>query len=392
MASEFTIALYFEDEHLAKSIASLAEAISSVKVDHWYGAMGEKGGMSVKSRPDIIIIDDVPGSTLVMKRMAQLREGFPNAAIFVVSADQRTEHIVDIMKAGCSEFLVAPVEAESLEEAVAEVRAKLAAAGSLRKGKIISFISSKGGLGTTVISVNTASALAKGKSQAVALLDMSFQSGDASVLLDIVPKTSIFDIAQNFHRLDASFLSGAMIRHQSGIHFLAAPLNPEDSEDITPEHISKVLDLAASLHEFVVVDCSSMSINDCAIEIFRSSDQIYVITDLSVPAVRNAARLVQLIQKLGISRDKIHVGTNRFVKGTTLSLEEVERTLRQRVSWLFPNDFVDLVSSINRGEPLVHQKPNAPFSKNIVQFVDRLKNPMAKDDFRGMRGAFGKSI
>jgi pilus assembly protein CpaE len=393
MAKEILIALEINDSSLARTLEKQAQGVSGAQTTQWFNDIREKGSLAIKSPPDIIIIDDPPESAgTIFARLHKLRGDFPQAAIFVVSPNQQPAYIVDVMKAGAAEYLVAPVNPLPLQNAIEEIRARMVNSGKFAKGSIFSFISSKGGLGSTVVAVNAATTLAHDKHEAVALFDMSFQSGDASVLLDVVPTTNIIDICRNFHRLDTAFLKGAMAKPAAGFDFLGAPAEPDESGEIRPEHVSKVLEHAKKLYDHVAIDCTSMFVNECTIEAFKASDKIFVVIDLSLPAVRNGARLCQLIQRLGISTQKIEVLINRYIKGGTLSLEEVEKTLGRRVFWLFPNDFDDVISSINRGIPLVKFDHNSLFSRSIDQFVEKIHNPQAHLQYRGIKGAFGKAV
>ena len=392
MAKQITVAVEISDSRLAKSILDVLKGMPDVQAVQSYGSMLEKGPLSVKSSPNIIILDDMAEGVDFSQKLAGLRRAFSQASIFVVSPDKSAEKIIEVMKMGVAEYLVTPVSDRILENAIEEVRLKLANAGQIARGSVYSFISSKGGLGSTVVAVNTAIALAMNKRQAVALCDMSFQSGDASVLLDIVPQTTIYDICQNFHRIDVSFLRGSMVKHNSGLDFLAAPVNQEESEAITAEHVARILDLAKKLYDQVIVDCTSMFIDDCTVEALKASEKIFVITDLSVPAVRNTARLCKLVEKMGINPTRLHITVNRYIKGGTLSIEEVEKSLNRRIFWLFPNDFNDIVSSINRGIPIVKNQAGAPFSRNVLEFTEKLLNCQSDAAYRGIRGAFGKAI
>lgn len=392
MAKDLIIAIQINDVRLAESISEGLQELSDIQVIQKRDSPDGRGLASVKSNPNIIIVNDVPESNEIFTELSNLSQNFPQSAIFVVSTDKRPKHIVEVMKAGVSEYMVAPVDTETLRNAVEEVRTKLATDGKIAKGKIYSFISSKGGLGSTVIAVNSAAALANNKSGSVALCDMSFQSGDSSVLLDMVPATSFADICKNFHRLDVALLRGCMARHRSGLDFLAAPPNPEESEDIRAKHLEKTFDLIKKLYDYTIVDCTSMFIDECTVEAFNASDKVFIVSDMSVPAIRNAARLFQSIKKLGISPQKVEFVVNRYTKGGTLSIEEVEKTLGKRIYWLFPNDFDDIVSSINRGSPLIVYNSQAPFSKNVFDFSKNLLNPQSSQGYRGIRGAFGKAI
>lgn len=392
MSKDLIVALQITGSALSKDIAALVKDINGVSAVQWPGILAEKGPIAVKTIPDIILIDDRPENGEVYARVQTIKENFPKATLIVISENKDPQHIIAAMKAGAAEYLVQPVRKETLLNAFDEVRAKLANAGNLAQGRVYSFVSAKGGVGSTVLAVNTAAALAMDKKSTVALIDMSFQSGDASVLLDIVPQNTIIDICTNMHRFDVAFLRGVMTGHSTGISFLSAPLNPEDSEDINSGHITSILNLTKKLYDHVVIDCGSMHFNDCTIEAFKQSDKVFVVTDMSVPSIRNTVRLCKMGRKFDISFTKIEIVINRFIKGGALSLDEIEKNFDKKVYWLFPNDFSDIVSSINRGVPLVKLSPGAPFSKNVVEFAKKFQGILNDQNFRGIRGAFGKSI
>lgn len=392
MTKELVVALEIAHTELAKTLGKMLKDQAGLKTHLWPGSLGEKGPSAVKTIPDIIIIDDAPGSGDLFTRIRTIKDNFPQVTLLVISGNMDPQHIINVMKAGAAEYLVEPVMQQSLLNAIEEVRAKLANAGKLAKGSVYSFVSAKGGVGATVLAVNTAAAMSSSRKKAVALFDMCFQSGDASVLLDIVPQTTMIELSRNIHRLDVSFLRGAMSSHSSGINFLAAPQNPEDSEEILNEHITGILALAKKLYDLVVIDCPSMQINDCTVAALKESDRIFVVTDMSVPSIRNTMRFYKLMGKVGIGQEKVEIIVNRFIKGGALSLAEIEKNFDKSVYWLIPNDFSDVVSSINRGIPLVKLSPAAPFSKNVELFTRKIQGTLDDREFRGIRGTFGKAL
>jgi len=392
MAKELVLAIQIAKPNLAKTITRFTNQLKALNALQWADNQAENGSIAPKTVPDIILIDDLPECGDLFTRIKTIKSHFPQVTLVVVSENTNHHYIITAMKAGASEFLVEPILEEALHNAIDEVRAKLANAGRLAHGRVYSFVGAKGGVGSTVLAVNAAVALSMNKRAAVALLDMSFQSGDASVLLDIVPQNTIMDLCVNMHRLDVSFMRGVMYGHSTGLNFLPAPLNPEDSEDIKSEHITSILNLARKLYDHIVLDCGSMHVNDCSVEAFKLSDKVFVITDMSVPSIRNTVRLCKLLRKLGISPDKIEIVINRYIKGGTLSLAEIEKNFDKPVYWLLPSDFFDIISSINRGVPLIKLSPGASFSKNVVEFVKKFQGLRDDHDCRGIRSTFGKTI
>lgn len=392
MTNELLIAIELARSDWGKQAQKLAKELPGVRVQQWADSLAEKGDLAVKTIPDIIIIDDNPERGNLFSRVHNIKLNFPQAHLFVISANKDPQQIIQAMKAGVAEYLVEPVADSIFQNAIEEVRAKLTNEGKLAQGSIYSFISAKGGIGSTVLAVNVAAALAMDKKRAVALLDMCFQSGDASVLLDLVPQTTILDVSRNIHRLDVPFLRSTMAGHTTGLHFLAAPPDPEDSDEIKSDHIAKILDLSRKVFEQVIIDCNSMHINNCTVEAFKRSDKVFIVTDMSMPSIRNTVRLFNLINKLGIDHSKIDIIVNRYIKHGPLTLGTIEKNFEKPVYWLAPNDFADVVTSINRGIPLVKLQSSAALSKNIMQFAKKILNQLDDPDFRGIRGTFGRSL
>jgi pilus assembly protein CpaE len=387
------IAIEMTDRETVKALSLILDKMPDVKTTVWFDSMGEKGGMAVKVSPDILIIDDLPEGSRFFDRLRILQKNFPQAAIFVVSEEQKPEYVVQVMKTGAREFLVLPVREQVLVGAVKEVRFALSEVGKISRASVYSFISSKGGLGSTVLSVNVAAALAENrKAGAVALCDSSFQSGDSSVLMDIVPPTSIIDLCKNFHRLDVDLLQGVMVKHVSGLEVLAAPADMEDTEEITAEKYEKILDILSRRYSHLVIDCNSMHVDDIAVHSFNFSEKIFVTIDLSIPAIRNAVRLAAAMRQLGVPDEKIFFVVNRFSKANFFSVSEAEQNLGKRIYWLFPNDFEEIISSINEGKPMVRFHPHSVFSKNIRAFIEKVQNTARDMEYRGASGAFGRSL
>lgn len=393
MAKIIQIAIEMPDQETIKELSRILAEIPEVKTTVWFDSMGEKGGLAVKVTPDILLIDDRPEGDRFFARLRILRTNFPQAAIFVVSGEKNPEHIVQVMKAGVKEYLVLPVREKTLTGAVEEVRHALAAADKTSMASVYSFISSKGGLGATVLAVNVAVALAEGKKAgSVALCDTSFQSGDSSVLMDLLPPTSILDLCKNFHRLDVALLQGVMVKHASGVELLAAPTHLEDMEEISQEKYEKILDILRKRYSQIVIDCTSMHVDTLTVHSFNVSEKIFVAIDLSIPAIRNAVRLTAVMRQFGVPDGNIYFVVNRFSKPNLLAISEAEKTLGKKIYWLFPNDFEEIISSINEGEPMVSFRPHSAFSENIRAFVEKVQGTAGDMEYRGASGAFGRHL
>lgn len=377
MPQPITIGLIIANRPLRQAIEAHLLACPAAKV------LAGHEALAGENIPDILILEDESGHDTPLA-LKQWRQDYPESALVVISADKDPENIVRIMKAGGSEFLLTPVEKHQLLKAVEDIRHRRAATATATRGAIYTFINSKGGVGATVLSVNTALALQGGKNGRVALWDMNFQAGDSVVLLDLFPKTTIIDICRGIQRLDTDMLKNAMVPHKSGLELLAGPSQPEEHRSISASHVTRILSLIGNLYDQVVLDCPSLTVNHTTVEAFSASDKIFIVIDLSIPAVRDASRLFTLIRQAGINEDAVEFVVNRFAERGMLPIAEAEKNLTKKIYWLFPNDFDEVISSINLGDPLVLSNPSSNFSQSILTFVNKIKDPEHYKDTRSV--------
>jgi len=159
MAEDLLIAVDIGAPQIARQILDEVQSLEKAKGVELPSAAAGKKLQEASPPPDILIIDDQPAGDGLFRRLDILRQSFAKAAIFVVSTDTRPQRIVEVMKAGVSEYFLLPLDQQLLEHAVGEIRSRLVDSGRLGGGEVYSFISSKGGLGATVIAVNCAVAL-----------------------------------------------------------------------------------------------------------------------------------------------------------------------------------------------------------------------------------------
>ncbi len=387
MSSEIKLYLESRDSGLAEAIARAPSEIRSPRVLVQHSR--ESGPPA--SPPDIALLHDDPQEGDILQRISAWRQRYPQTSIFVISANNQPEQIVQVMKTGASEYFFDPPDLQKIRDVLVRHRKETVADTENVEGTIYSFIGSKGGLGTTLIAVNTAVAVALRNGGKTGFLDLSLQTGDSSVFLDILPETTLSDICKNMHRLDRSFLRSAMTRHGTGLDVLPAPAHPEEGLNILAEQVKKILTLEKSLYENFIVDCSSVSINELTLEAFRNSEIVFIVTDFSIPAIRNTTRLMKFLQKYDIPFEKMEIVANRFTKDHTGSLEEIENSLKKRLFWLFPED-ENAEPSINRGIPLVKYDGKSPMGKSLFDFARKLEDPMAQKNYRGVKGFLGKAI
>ena len=209
--------------------------------------------------------------------------------------------LIEAIRAGVSDFLRRPLSSTDLDQLFGRVVRGGAAAGRIGVlGKVLSFVSNKGGVGKSTLAVAAACNLARTAPDRVLLVDASLQMGVCAATLDLRPATSLTDAARERDRLDETLVRQLALSHPCGLHLLAAPHDAIEAGEVDEEVISRVLMLARRSYDFVVVDTFPM-LDQVVMAILDLSDRAYVVVESVVPTVLGAVQFLQLLDGLGIA-------------------------------------------------------------------------------------------
>ncbi|MBU9711581.1 AAA family ATPase [Evansella tamaricis] len=272
---------------------------------------------------------------------------------------------IDVLDIECDEEEV--IEAIQKAETVTRLKMEAEYGDSIDKqAKIITVCSSKGGVGKSTISVNTAVALRKDNLK-VAVLDLDLQFGDIALLFDQQPIQTIYDwVKGSYEHGDKSF-KPYLLKHKSGVDIMAAPLLPEFAELIKGEHIAYLLDAMKEEFDYIVVDTPPAFVETSLVAL-ENSDVILLIASLDLPALKNGKLAIETLSLLGF-KDKIQVILNRDTEMEGMTKETVEDVLGLAIHGTIPSDYRTVISSINKGEPFVEMSTRTPVAKAVLKIV-----------------------
>src|SRR5690606_9922344 len=118
---------------------------------------------------------------------------------------------------------------------------------------VFAFVGAKGGVGTTTMAVNVATALARAvEADETLLMDFHLSYGDAAVFLGVEPRFSVADAMENTHRLDEAFFESLVVQTKAGVHLLASAERAVGPVDM--RRISTLLHFAANHYRYTFLD------------------------------------------------------------------------------------------------------------------------------------------
>ncbi|MFL6706693.1 MAG: CpaE family protein [Massilia sp.] len=326
--------------------------------------------------PDMILVEGICCDPAELAQVEYVTTHHPHIAVVLLCATTSPDFLINSMRAGVREVLPSPATPAALEATIKRVASKLQGSAARPSGKVLSFISCKGGNGATFLATNLALELAQSKS--VLLIDLNLQFGDALTFVhEARPASTLADVAREIGRLDASFLAASTVKVAPNFSLLAAPDDPSEAVEITPEHIEAVLALAVTQHDFVLLDLGR-PINTHTVKALDRSHTVFNVLQANLPSLRNTKKMLAIFKSLGYPPEKIALVVNRFEKGGDIGLADIQRALGRHTVHTVANSYKRVAASINHGEPLMSSSPSNPVARSLAEFAETL-NPKPED-------------
>ncbi len=337
--------------------------------------------MAKQHQPDVVLMDinmpDMDGIAATEAVLSQV----PATQVIMMSVQGEQDYLRRSMLAGAREFLIKPISADDLYNAIRHVfklrttqqqRYVVAAPGAgpaaeaagASQGQILAVFSPKGGTGTSTIAANLAVALRQYSSKKVALVDGNLTLGDLGVIMNLVSNKTVSDLANRISELDRDLLNDVMATHTSQVKVLLAPPNPQMGELVTSDHLRTILEQLRREYDYVVVDTPS-SFQDRALAVLDMADRILVLMTLEMTCIKNVKLFLEVAELLEYSKDKIMLVLNKADSRLGIRVENVEANIQHKVAIQIGNAAQDMSLSINQGVPLVIDKRTHQVTKDI---------------------------
>lgn len=273
-----------------------------------------------------------------------------------------------------ADFLRKPVQAgELLRSCVSMVQSL--PGGDGMSARVYTFLPAAGGVGVTTLAIETAMLAMRASKRgpgSTCLVDLDFEQGACSDYLDLEPRLDIDEIAPHPERLDLQLLEVMFSKHDSGLLLLAGPHRPAVQAKVGPALVGRLLDLVCSRFENVVVDMPRHW-RPWTDAVLAGSDRTFVVTDMTVPGLRAARRLVGMLESRGKDAIRAQVIVNRFEQtmlfGTGLRRADIERVLEQHLAGTVSNNYKLVREAIDRGVALETVKAGNPVTTDLRRIV-----------------------
>jgi len=342
----------------AKDLACTTRLISNGHTDPLH---------DVHPAPDVLVLRFDPES---LAELATLGQSNPDSwpPLIVVGPAGSPEAMRLAVRSGARDFLAEPLDAEDFVTALERLRHEpRRAPHPAPQAELTLVLGAAGGVGSSFVACNVAHAIATETRAPSLLLDLDINAAPLTGFLDLTPERGLPPALAEVEFLDQHALSGYVTKHRSGLHLMGAPSKtPLSAKDLDANRFAALMGIVRERYRHVVVD-GSHSLDDFSATVLGMSRRVVIVVQQSVVQLKQAARLVRvLFSTYGIPDDRVTVVVNRLSKRSTVTLEDIQRTLARNSLATVPNHYKSVLSSIDGGMPMLDFEPGSAVARAIV--------------------------
>jgi len=221
-------------------------------------------------------------------------------------------------------------------------------------GKTIVITSGKGGVGKTTATANIGTALAS-IDKRVCLIDADIGLRNLDVVLGLENRIvyDVVDVVEKNCRLEQALIRDKRFSNL----FLLPAAQTRDKTAVTPYQMQELINVLKEEMDFILVD-SPAGIEQGFKNAIAGADQAVIVTTPEVSAVRDADRIIGLLESEGIKDPELIINRIRIDmvdRGDMMGIQDMIEILAIALLGIVPED-ENIVISTNKGEPIALQK------------------------------------
>jgi pilus assembly protein CpaE len=311
-----------------------------------------------KVDPDVVLMDINMPVINGLEATEKITDEYPSVIVIIMSVQGENEYLKKAMFYGAKEYIIKPFHYDTLSETIKATYEKYKDRGiklqgyqqNTKNAKIMAFFSSKGGVGKSVLALNTSIILSKISNIKVLLVDMDLLFGDISMMVNQYNQKTIMDLIDDGQLDSYESIKPYLHEYDENLDMLFAPVKPESSEFIGKESIEKMMKAFKNYYDAIIID-TGINFNESTLYILDYAKTILYVASAEIVALKNTKLGLRVMKSLGYDNNKVKLVINRFDSGYGISKSEVEESFDDEIFAIIPEEKKVVSISVNKGLP-----------------------------------------
>lgn len=329
-------------------------------------------------KPDIVLMDINMPEMNGLEATERISIMYPNIDVIIMSVQAETAYLKTAMTSGAKGYLIKPIDETEMIEVIDQTFArkvkveKTVPIESNKSAEIISFYAFKGGVGKSLLALNTSVLLSEKLKKKVLLIDLDLHFGDISLMLNKHLEKNILDYVDDGSDIDQ--LSQYFYHFLENLDVLFAPLSPEGAEYISKATIESIMTEMKNKYDYIIVD-TGVNFEDHTLYALDQSKEIMVVSSMEMTSIKNTKLGIDVMKSLNYSGEKVKILLNRVEEKYGIKVSDIEKIFEKSVDLSLPESKRAAIMSINQGQVLALTKlgKKSKLYKKLTKWIQSKK-------------------
>ena len=243
---------------------------------------------------------------------------------------------------------------------------------SMKKAKVFTVTSVKGGTGKTTFALNLAGMFAKMNYKTL-IIDLDVYAGAVALSLNVDATKNLFTAIDDMNNNRFTFIDNYVSNYGSNIDVLAAPADPRLASKIGVKYINVLLRKAKMKYNVIIIDTNNM-LNDINLMTYDNSDNIlYLINNSPVD-----------LKDMEQDNYKIILNESLNKKKTYFSNYDIKNIIKDNIDYVIPENFYirNIDKYVLDGKILSLDKKFSSQNKKMMKLLSDIANNLL-DETKG---------
>jgi pilus assembly protein CpaE len=276
----------------------------------------------------------------------------------------------DLLVQGISEYLVAPLDLNSL---IAVIYRLYREPGAKKLGRSFAFVGAKGGVGSSSVAHNVAATIGRLYGASVILADLDLRFGTASLDFKLDASEGVAEVLQDPTRVDDMFLERLLNKRDRHLSILTSPATLEKFYDLQDGAFDRLLEVAQTNVSYVALDVPHVW-TSWARKILLAADEVVITAAPDLVSLRNAKNMIEYLKQArpNDGPPKLVLNQIGMPKRTEIKSEKYAAALQIQPIALIPFEPSVFSAAANEGCMIAEMSPRAKACSRFNQIAQTL--------------------
>lgn len=250
---------------------------------------------------------------------------------------------------------------------------------AIKKAKIITIASVKGGTGKTTTALNLAGTYSLLNKKTL-ILDFDLYSGGIALSLDIDIKTDLYKLAYDMSTNDYKNIDDYILKYDDYIDIIPAPKDPRYASKIETKYINTILKKVVAKYDVVIIDTNHF-LDVTNLILFDKSDTIMYIMNNSPLDLKNLKSMLAIHKDMERENYIVVLNESNTKLNEMFTNYDIKNIIKNDINYIIPTTFYNKninkyvlkgkIMILDKNVRLFHKKTVKVFNEMAIDLLER---------------------